>query len=152
MKKYTTENEIRALSWRQPYADLMLAGKIETRSWKTNYRGWVLICSSKKPYNIGQIEAISGFDGLERIIDLTQDRDILKQLCGYAIAIGYLSDCRKMTPEDEETCFVKYHPALYCHVYENVQMLPQPFPWQGKLGWRIVPDEVKHQIKNMLEL
>ncbi len=151
MEKYTSDKEIRALSWRQPYADLMMAGKIETRNWKTNYRGWVLICSSKKPYDIGQIENISGRDGLIQIVELFQETGRFSQINGSAIAIGYLSDCRKMTPDDEKICFVNYHPSLYCHVYESVQMLPQPFPWKGKLGWGKVPDEVKQQIVKMLE-
>ena len=47
---------IKALSWKQPYASLMLKGKIETRSWPTNYRGLVLICASKAPYSIKEIK------------------------------------------------------------------------------------------------
>lgn len=152
MTKFTIKNEIRALSWRQPYADLMSAGKIETRNWRTSYRGWVLICSSKLSYKIDQIENISGREGLIRIAELMQETGRFPMKTGSAIAIGYLSDCRKMTPEDEDICFVNYHPGLYCHVYKDVQMLPQPLPWIGKLGWGKVPDEVKQQIINMLEL
>ncbi|MDP2235000.1 MAG: hypothetical protein Q8J88_01080 [Bacteroidales bacterium] len=152
MRKYSVDKEIKALSWCQPYADLMMAGKIETRIWKTNYRGWVLICSSKKPYNIEQIRDISGHEGLLRIADLIHKTERFTQKTASAIAIGYLSDCRKMTPEDEEACYVSYHPRLYCHVYEDVQMLPQPLPWKGKLGWGNVKDELKAEIVKMLEL
>lgn len=151
MRKFTFDSEIRALSWRQPYADLMLAGKIETRTWKTKYRGWVLICSSKQSYRLDQIEIISGRNSLIRIADLFQETDCFTMKTGHAIAIGYLSDCRLMRPEDEEACMVKYYPGLYCHVFEDVQILPQAFPWIGKQGWGKVPDEVKKQIFKMLE-
>jgi hypothetical protein len=43
--------EIRALTWKEPYASLMLHGKIETRTWYTKYRGLVLICAGLKHYN-----------------------------------------------------------------------------------------------------
>lgn len=46
---------IRALWWREPYASLMLQGKVETRTWNTNYRGLVLICASIKPYDDADI-------------------------------------------------------------------------------------------------
>lgn len=41
---------MKALSVKQPYADLIACGRktIETRTWKTNYRGPLLICSSLK--------------------------------------------------------------------------------------------------------
>lgn len=42
--------DIRALSTKQPYASLMLHGKVETRTWDSKYLGWVLICASKQAY------------------------------------------------------------------------------------------------------
>jgi hypothetical protein len=40
-----------ALSLKQPWANLIRDGHktIETRSWQTNYRGELLLCSSKQP-------------------------------------------------------------------------------------------------------
>ena len=143
MRKFTHDQQIKALSWRQPYADLMLDGKIETRTWPTNYRGWVLICSSKKAYNLDVIDDISGNEGLVRIVDIIASTGRLTQKTGYALSIGYLVDCREMLPEDEEKCFVKYRPGLFCHVYEDVQALKNPIPWKGMLGWKNVPNEFK---------
>jgi len=42
---------MKALSVRQPWANLIAAGKktIETRKWATDYRGQILIVSSKTP-------------------------------------------------------------------------------------------------------
>ena len=41
----------KAISLKQSYASLVASGKktIETRKWKTKYRGDLLICSSKTP-------------------------------------------------------------------------------------------------------
>ena len=42
---------MKALSIKEPWATLILEGKktIETRTWKTNYRGEILLCASKNP-------------------------------------------------------------------------------------------------------
>jgi hypothetical protein len=47
---FPIDQKLMALSWKQPYAELMLHGKIETRTWQTKYRGWVMVCASKQPY------------------------------------------------------------------------------------------------------
>lgn len=137
-------HEIKALSWKEPYGTLMLHGKIETRTWGTNYRGLVLICCSKMSYTIKKIGEISQGKQFERIFR-TLPRGV-KFGNGMAIAIGNLVDCRPMTQEDEYKCFVKYHPDLFCHVYENVTPI-KPIPIKGKQGWFKVPEEIIKQIE-----
>ena len=41
---------MKALSVKEPWASLIRSGKktIETRTWNTNYRGKLLICTSQK--------------------------------------------------------------------------------------------------------
>lgn len=51
---------MRILSLKQPYAGLMLYGKIETRTWNTKYRGDVIIHASAGKYSKPAIERISG--------------------------------------------------------------------------------------------
>lgn len=48
--------EMKAISLWQPHASLMQTGakQIETRSWKTNYRGPLLICSAKGGLSVKQ--------------------------------------------------------------------------------------------------
>jgi hypothetical protein len=130
-----TENDILALSWKQPFASLMLCGKIETRVWKTKYRGEVLICASKKSYSLKELNDICGQYQLYRIFDtLHCDLGCVDDLCGLAIAIGRLVDCRPMQKTDEDNCFALYNPDLWCHVYEDVREI-KPFPFRGKQGW-----------------
>ena len=139
------EEKILALSWRQPYAELMLHGKIETRTWKTNYRGLVLICASKVFYDTFEKIGISGMKQFNRLVDIVGDKNSVLQH-GKAIAIGRLVDCRPMTKDDEDACFVEFREGLYCHVYEEVQKI-KPFEWRGSQRWKIVSDEVKQKIK-----
>ena len=142
---FTVDQKVLALSWKQPFAELMLYGKIETRTWSTKYRGWVMICASKKGYDFNQVNAISGdkqFVRITKVLGSNNDHWLNNYRAGIAIAIGYLSDCRKMLPEDEARCFVKHSPNLFCHIYE--QVLPiMPFSWKGTQGWKELTTEQK---------
>jgi hypothetical protein len=149
---YTPDQELRALSWKQPFAELMLRGKIETRTWKTNYRGWVLICASKKPYPPRELDEISGPIQYYRICKTLSDPNGVwdKLQHGVAIAIGRLVDCRPMELKDESECFVAFNPNLFCHVYTDVQAI-KPIPWKGSQGWGKVPMEIKMQMQELIK-
>ena len=142
---FTPAQKVLALSWKQPFAELMLHGKIETRTWPTKYRGWVLICASKTGYTLQSILDIAGPQQYLRFAGMM---DAIKQRRAMAIAIGRLIDCRPMRPEDEDACFVQYYPDLYCHVYSDVQEIT-PIPWIGTQGWKEVGISVKELIKPM---
>ena len=134
-----SEKEIRALWWKQPYGELMLAGKIETRTWDTKCRGIVLLCASKQPYTTSQIKAISG--------DLVPHlNDVNGELNGKAFAIGKLTDSRPMVKSDERKCYVEYREGLYCHVYEDVTPIV-PFEMKGCQGWKKLDSEILNQIR-----
>lgn len=138
--------EIRALSWKEPFALLMLHGKIETRTWATSYRGLVLICASKSEYTLKTIDLMCGEQLAGKIVGKIGQfwaRRLTSH--GKAIAIGRLIDCRKMRPEDEDKCFVKYRPNLYCHIYEYVRPI-DPFHWKGSQGWKRLKEDEKSKI------
>lgn len=163
------KEDILALSWKQPFGSLMLHDKIETRTWKTNYRGWVLICVSKKSYNVNQLQNICGDYQHHRIVDtLGYETSQFDDLCGQAIAIGKLVDCRKMTKSDEDNCFVQYNPSsivtirivnnkliedgepLWCHIYEEVQEI-KPFPFKGSQRWSKIDDTTFNKIQHITQ-
>lgn len=121
----------------------MLHGKIETRVWPTPYRGQVLLCASKVPYSADERLELSGREQVFRMPFLCDPYG--KELLGHAFAVGNLVDCRKMTEADEDACFVKYRPGLWCHIYEDVRLI-QPFPWKGVQGLKPVPPEILDQI------
>ncbi len=141
MKILGTEKML-ALSWKQPFATAMLHGKIETRTWNTNYRGLVLICASKLPYINKVILNITGERQYIRLMELFFGGLVL----GQAIAVGRLVDCRPMQLADEDKCFVKYHSDLFCHIYEEVQAI-KPFAWKGSQGWKIVEQSIVDAIE-----
>lgn len=100
---------IRGLCLKEPWAGMVASGKktIETRTWKTKYRGLLLVCASKKPPS---------------------------DLAGHAFAVVDLKDCRPMTPADEEAAGgVKADPGRYAWEIEKLLDL-EPFPIKGRLG------------------
>lgn len=142
------QHELKALTWKQPFAQLMLHGKIETRSRRTHVRGWVLICAGQSAYDYKKTLEIMGVEQYNRLKQTLSAIDAAEITTnhGFAIAIGKLVDCRPMTPEDADACFVAYRTGLWCHIYEDVQAI-EPIPWKGAQGWRTVPDDVKSKIK-----
>ena len=99
---------MKALSIRQPWANLIASGQktIETRKWKTNYRGDLLIVASKT--------------GTEPPF-------------GCAVAIVTLVDCRAMTVLDEAAACTEMYQRACSWVLENVRPV-EPFPVTGQLG------------------
>lgn len=99
---------IKAISIKQPWANLIASGKktIETRTWKTSYRGPILIVSSKKP----AIEP-----------------------AGYALAIANLVDCRPMVKADERKACIGLYPGAYAWILEKIHPVAS-FPVKGSRG------------------
>jgi hypothetical protein len=99
---------MKALSVKQPWANMIASGEktIETRVWATDYRGEILIVSSKTP----------------KIAP-----------AGYAIAVAEIADCRVMTPKDEIAACCGIYPNAHAWVLRNIRPI-KPFPVKGKLG------------------
>lgn len=152
---------ILGLNWKQPYGTLMVtSNKIETRTWKTNYRGYVLMCASKNQYTSDKIEDISGLYHSTRLFyDLNCKSFTAKDFLGNAFAIGKLVDCRPMIKSDENLTFVQYKEPwehhtksgdiiikrLWCHIYEDIKFI-NPLNWSAGQGWSFVPSEVLSKI------
>jgi len=100
---------LKAISLKQPWANLVASGKksVETRKWKTPYRGDLVICSSKKP----SIEP-----------------------AGYALCVVELYDIEPMKKEHEGKACIKIYPGAYSWFLRNIRPLIPPVPVAGKLG------------------
>lgn len=99
---------MKALSVKEPWASLIASGEktMETRTWKTSYRGDLLICASQRPPS---------------------------PVSGCAVAIVELIDCRPMVQGDELWAKCRIYPGAYVWVFRNVRTI-KPFPVKGKLG------------------
>lgn len=132
---------VTAISLHQPWAFLIAMGfkHYETRSWSTNYRGKLVICSAKK----NSREQKSIFKYLSSMIDLeayTWDDLPL----GSAVTLCTLTDCIKMTDdfieeqsEIEQLCG-DWTPGRYAWKLEDIKPLSKPVPVKGHQGlWNL---------------
>ncbi|MFA4826593.1 MAG: ASCH domain-containing protein [Methanoregula sp.] len=129
--------KIKAISIWQPWASLIavVAKKFETRSWKTNYRGPLLICAAKKPFNSFHFSAT--------FVDAAQ-KALPYPIGGYqipygkAVAIADLTAC--LTTFNYQTdwigleaTFGDFSLGRYAWKLENVRAI-KPFPVKGRQG------------------
>lgn len=120
---------MKALSIKQPWALVISMGvkTIETRTWPTNYRGDILIVSSKTLDEdmIRLLRTEIGVFGVARLEARLE--------YGKAIAIANLVDCRPMTEDDENAAMCDIFPGAYSWVLDDIRRI-KPFPVKGRLG------------------
>jgi len=118
---------MKALSIKQPWAWAIAEGfkTIETRTWHTNYRGELLIVSSKQPDK-------SMLDWFQQNIMSKIDNQICLEY-GKAIAVANLVDCRVMTQADEDAAMCGVYPKAHSWILEDVRKI-EPFPVKGQLN------------------
>ena len=99
----------KAISLKQPWANWVASGKktLDTRRWKTNYRGDLVICSSKNP----KIEP-----------------------AGYVLCIVELYDIKPMKKSHEKKACVKVYPGAYVWFLRNIRPISPPILVKGSLG------------------
>lgn len=117
---------MKALSIKQPWASLVAAGHktVECRTWRTNYRGPLLICASQGDYEIDDGMIAPG---------------------GMAVGVVELLDIAPMTQNDIELAFLPdaWHKdalkGLAWHVKKLYEV--KPFPVKGRLNLFDVPGD-----------
>lgn len=131
--------KIKALSLWQPWASLIALGakKFETRSWKTSYRGPLLICASKKNfqpeiYTAEFLKALR-FHGFFWSLDS-------RIPFGEALCVVDLAGCllcgleiNRASVNEHERLFGDFTPGRYAWKLENVRAIA-PFPVRGRQG------------------
>lgn len=152
---------MKVLTLTQPWATLVAIGakRIETRSWRTDYRGPLAIHAAKgfpddaqryctqEPFRTTLMEQTA-----IRIIwnKRTKESDFPR---GVILAVCELKDCRIIGQElngdatiaaDDmiswtpifgvERAFGNYAPGRYAWLLANIRALPQPVPAKGALG------------------
>ncbi|MBQ9072030.1 MAG: ASCH domain-containing protein [Bacilli bacterium] len=120
---------MKALTIKEPWATLIIEGykKYEFRSWKTNYRGKILIHS--------------GLTLEKDMVDRFKEYN-LNYNCGYIIGEAEIVDCILVTKEFNENLrkinslvYAKSnHEENFAWKLENIKKYDKPIPCKGKLG------------------
>lgn len=142
---------MKVLTLIQPWATLIALKekRIETRSWKTNYRGPLLIHAGKK------IEKhICKSEPFFSVLNSNSIDELDKLLTGLIIAKCNLIDCVKMSDWEldssfnavsatlengqlivgNELNFGDYTPGRFAWILDDVEILKEPIPAKGQLG------------------
>lgn len=129
---------MKALSIKEPFATLIKEKikYIETRSWKTNYRGELYIHASSTKSTLDH----KNDDFMNLIKDLSYQP-------GYIICKCKLVDCIYMTKEYIEDMKINHYQEYICGRYEegryawildDIEVLDKPILAKGRLGiWQI---------------
>jgi ASCH domain-containing protein len=117
---------MKCLSLRQPYASLIVSGikTIETRTWKTNYRGKILIHAALKP-----IELPKQFQA--RVKEINPE---VLSATGKIIGSVDVIDCRPLLAKDKKAALVDEIENKYAWLLENPEVFKEFIPLKGKLG------------------
>ena len=120
---------MKALTIKEPWATLIIEGykKYEFRSWKTNYRGQILIHAGLSLEN----------NMKERFKDYN-----LEYKLGYIIGEAEIVDCILVDKELNEKLRtinplvygISNHEQKYAWELENIKKYDNPIPCKGKLG------------------
>ena len=106
---------MKALSIKPFYSMLIALGEkwIELRSWKTDYRGWILICSSRAANKFERVSMVSG----------------------KAIAIAYLGDVRPYEDSTDRDLAYLYDDETFSgYAWVLDRIIPiEPIPIKGQL-------------------
>lgn len=161
---------IRTLGLYQPFASLMLHGKIETRLIEVGKKppfkeGKYIIYSTKKKYSSEEVYNIAGALQQARI-DHSLSHEPTKYNIQQAICIGDLVEVRPMAETDEDSAFVQYHGIIkklvpdrgmvpykqWCLIFRDMKRIV-PFDFKdangkslGKQGVGVFPVELYKNI------
>ena len=138
---------MKAISLWQPWASLIAVGakQYETRSWKTDYRGPLLICASLKGIGKGKdrrelLDTLHGprFQCALLSFGETPGKINWRLPFGQAIAIVDLTACTSTCDYQIdwigcEATFGDFSPGRYAWKLENVRAI-EPFPVKGRQG------------------
>ena len=129
---------MRVLSIKEPWATLIKEKKkfIETRSWKTKYRGELYIHASLSKISKND-------DHIKEVLTLIPD---INMSYGYVICKCKLVDCvymdekflKEIKKNPQEYLCGEYSIGRYAWVLEDIEVLEKKIPAKGRLGiWNL---------------
>lgn len=163
---------IRGLTLTQPWATLVAlrAKQIETRSWRTNYRGWLAIHAGKGLGPVGGMDGllytIRGDHFFQALVGNSVDNKLMDSRIaglslprGAIIAVARLTDCKPtggtgpkyadfvhdLSPQ--ERAFGDYTPGRFAWLLSDIRPLAEPLICKGAQGLWAVPPALQAQIE-----
>lgn len=148
-----------ALSLWNPYAALLISGakKIETRSWSTNFRGWIGIIATKGGLPLSDFAALIRREPFMSAIAALGYRSISDFPSGLIGAVR-LGPCERVLahpramlfaggnitipPPEPERSFGDYTPGRFAWMTIDRIACKEPVPWKGGQRWVTGPDDV----------
>lgn len=129
---------MKVLSLREPYASLIKEGikTIETRSWKTNYRGKLYIHASLGKIKLNDLNT-------QKLLSYLTDKEMKY---GRIIACVNLVDCQymdekfiiKINKNPKQKACGLYEVGRYAWLLKDIEILQEPINAKGKLGiWNL---------------
>lgn len=138
---------MKGLTLTNPYGQLMALGAktIETRNWKSRYRGVVVIHTAKRFAFEDWFQAAHNphmWPYLSRAGYTVRERFESQQM----IAVGVLMDVLSTTgrcpiTEGDERYFGDYSEGRYMWIFDQITRLEHPIPYVGALGLWDIPTE-----------
>lgn len=147
---------LRAISLWQPWASLMALGAkhIETRSWPTDYRGYVAIHAAQK-WNADLRELTYSEPFWESLNEEYDQANDLPR--GVIVAVGHLSGCLSThdrnlipAPHTNEHHFGDYAPKRYMWLFPRIWKLSSPVYVRGRQGFWTLTEGETDVVKAML--
>lgn len=140
---------MKALTLNQPWASLVVIGakSIETRSWRTSYRGPLLIHAGRR----WTADEQASYRDAVLVLEMAGWRRPPAEFLapgvhlGCVMALCRLADCRPMPtppPEGLDRHFGTYGPGRFGWILEDVRPLPTPVPWPGERRLWDVPEKL----------
>jgi len=107
---------IKAISLKQPWASWIADGRktIETRTWRTKHRDWLLVCAGMT-------------------FDESTGEKHFKYPVGVALCLARIVDCRPMREEDDVAACCPWTSGRYAWVIDGVLRV-DPFRVKGARG------------------
>jgi activating signal cointegrator 1 len=147
---------MRAITLHHPWANLCAHGikTYETRSWKTGYKGLLLIHAGQRVPKLGEVSRIRDYVIHPDVKRATSDLD---ETLGCIVAIATLSECVQMTEsllhsigETEFHCG-NWEIGRYAWKLENTQRI-RPIPAKGKQCLWIPSPEVIAEVSRYINV
>ena len=152
LEQASTANEIRCITLYQPFASLIALGakKIETRSWRTHYRGALLIHAAKAfprwardLCNRGPFATVLREAGYADLASVDPNRLPLGEIlvaCNLKHCVRIGTPGIDLPPAEPERSFGDYTSGRYAWILTDVQPLRETISTTGSMGlWK--PDE-----------